>query len=65
MTTIRATTLSGQLFERGTVRRKSEFDQGVIFAAALYLVVAIVELSIVVLAARGIPEIGSLYVPVP
>jgi hypothetical protein len=65
MTTIPSTTLSRQLIERGTVRRNSGFNQGVIFAAALYLAVAIVELSIIVLAAPGITEIGSLYVPVP
>ena len=65
MTAIPATTLSRQLFERGTVRRNSGFNQGVIFAAALYLAVAIVELSIIVLAAPGIAEIGSLYVTVP
>jgi len=65
MTTIPATTLSHQLFERGTVRRNSGFNQGLIFAAALYLAVAIVELSIIVLAAPGIAELGSLYVTVP
>jgi hypothetical protein len=65
MTTIPATTLSRQLFERGTVRRNSGFNQGLIFAAALYLAVAIVELSIIALAAPGIAEIGSLYVTVP
>ena len=65
MTTIPATTLSRQLFERGTVRRNSGFNQGLIFAAALYLAVAIVELSIIVLAAPGIAEIAPLYVPVP
>ena len=63
MTTIPATTLSRQ--ERGTVRRNSGFNQGLIFAAALYLAVAIVELSIIALAAPGIAEIGSLYVTVP
>jgi hypothetical protein len=41
------------------------FNQGLIFAAALYLAVAIVELSIIALAAPGIAEIGSLYVTVP
>jgi hypothetical protein len=65
MTTIPATTFSRQLFERGTVRRNSGFNQGLIFAAALYFAVAIVELSIIVLAAPGIAEIGSLYVTVP
>ena len=65
MTAIPATTLSRQLFERGTVRRNSEFDGVLIFAVALYLAVAIVELSIIVLAAPGIAEIGPLYVPVP
>ena len=53
------------LTERGAVRRNSGLNQGLIFAAVLYLSVAIVELSIVVLAAPGIVEIGSLYVPVP
>jgi hypothetical protein len=65
MTAIRATTLSRQLFERGTVLRNSRFNQGLVFAAALYLAVAIVELSIILLTAPGIAEIGSLYVPVP
>jgi hypothetical protein len=65
MTAIPATTLSRQSFERGTVRRNSGFNQGLIFAAALYLAVAIVELSIIALAAPGIAEIGSLYVTVP
>jgi hypothetical protein len=65
MTAIPATTLSRQLFERGTVRRNLGFNQGLIFAAALYLAVAIVELSIIALAAPGIAEIGSLYVTVP
>ena len=65
MTAIPATTLSRQLFERGTVRRNSGFNQGLIFAAALYLAVAFVELSIIALAAPGIAEIGSLYVTVP
>ena len=65
MTTIPATTLSRQLFERRTNRRNSGFNQGLVFAAALYLAVAIVELSIIVLAAPSITEIGSLYVTVP
>ena len=61
MTTIPATALS-QLFGRDTVRRNSELNRGLIFAAALYLAVAIVELVIIVLAAPSIAEIGSLYV---
>ena len=65
MTTIPATTLLHQSFERGAVRRNSGLNQGLIFAAVLDLAVAIVELSIIVLAAPGIAEIGSLYVPVP
>ena len=65
MTTIPATTLSRKLSERGAIRRNSGLNQGLIFAAALYLAMAIVELSIIVLAAPGIAEIGSLYVPVP
>jgi hypothetical protein len=36
-----------------------------IFAVALYLAVVVVELSIIVLAAPSITEIGSLYVTVP
>ena len=65
MTTIPAPTLSRQLFERGTVHKKSEFDWRLIFAAALFLAVAIVELSIIVVAAPSIAEIGSFYVTVP
>jgi hypothetical protein len=61
MSTIHATTLSQQLFGRDTVRRSSGFNRGLIFAAALYLAVAIVELLIIVLAAPSIAEIGSLY----
>jgi hypothetical protein len=62
MTTIPATTLSQELFEHATVRRNSGFNHGLIFAAALYLAVAIVELSIIVLAAPSIAGVGSLYV---
>ena len=65
MTTIPATTFSQQLSERGTVRGNSGLNRGLAFAAALYLAVAIVELSIIVLAAPSISEIGSLYVTVP
>ena len=65
MSTIPTTTLSQELFERGTVRRNSEFDGVLIVAVALYLAVAIVELSIIVLAAPSITEIGLLYVTVP
>jgi hypothetical protein len=65
MSTVPATTFSQQLFERGTVRRPSKFNRGLAFAAALYLAVAIVELSIIVLAAPSIAEIGSFYVTVP
>jgi hypothetical protein len=65
MTTIPPTTFSQQLFERGTVRRNSGLNRGLALAAALYLAVAIVELSIIVLAAPSISEIGSLYVTVP
>ena len=65
MTTIPATTFSQQLFGRGTVRRNSGLNRGLALAAALYLAVAIVELSIIVLAAPSIAEIGSLYVTVP
>jgi len=65
MTTIPATTLSQELFEHATVRGNSGFNHGLIFlifAAALYLAVAIVELSIIVLAAPSIAGVGSLYV---
>jgi hypothetical protein len=62
MTTIPATTLSQQLFERSTVRRSTGLNQGLVFAGALYLVVAIIELLIIVLAAPSIVGIGSLYV---
>ena len=65
MSTIPTTTLSRELFERGIVRRNSGLNQGLIFAAVLYLALAIVELSIIVLAAPSITEIGSLYVTVP
>jgi hypothetical protein len=62
MTTIPAMTLPQQLFGRGTISRKSKFNQGPVFAAALYLAVAIIELLIIALAAQSITEIGSLYV---
>ena len=62
MTTLPETTLSQQLFKGGTVRRNFQLNRVLIFAAALYLVVAIVELAIIVLAAPSIAEIGSLYV---
>ncbi len=65
MTTIPATTFSQQLFERDTIRRNSGLNRGLAFAGALYLAVAIVELSIIILAAPSISEIGSLYVTVP
>jgi hypothetical protein len=65
MTAIAATTLSQELFERATAGRNTEFNRGLTFAAALYLMVAIVELSIIVPAAPSIAEIGSLYVTVP
>ena len=65
MTTIPPTTFSQELFERGTVRRNSEFNRGLALAAALYLAVAIVELSIIGLAAPSMAEIGSFYVTVP
>ena len=58
---IPATTLS-QLFGRGAVRTNSELNPGLIFAAALYLAVAIIESMIIVLAAPSIAEIGSFYV---
>ena len=51
MTTIPAPALAQQLFERGTVHKNAEFDWRLVFAAALFLAVAIVELSIIVAAA--------------
>jgi hypothetical protein len=63
MATIPATALSPQ-FQRSAIRRTSEFNRGLIFAAAVYLAVAIVELSIIVLAAPSIAEIGRLSVTV-
>jgi hypothetical protein len=65
MTTIPATTLPQQLFKGGTIRRNLKFNWTLTFVAALYLAVAIVEFSIIVLAAPSITEIGSLYVTVP
>ncbi len=65
MSTIPTTISSQEPFEHGTVRRNSEFNGALIFAAALYLAVAIVELTIIVLAAPSITQIGSLYVTVP
>ncbi len=62
MTAIPATTLSPELFERSTISRNSQSHRGLFFAAALYLAVAIVELTIIALAAPGIAEIASLYV---
>ena len=62
MTTIPTTTLSQQLFGNEPVRRTSDFNRGLIFAAALYIAVAIVESAIIVLAAPSMAEIGSLYV---
>jgi hypothetical protein len=64
MTMIPATTLSQQLFGRVTVGRNSEFNWGLTLVAALYLAVAIVEFSIIVLA-PSIAEIDSFYVAVP
>jgi hypothetical protein len=65
MTTIPATTLSQELFERAAVRKNSGLNRGLILAVAVYLTVAIVELSIIVLAAPSIAEIGSFYVTAP
>jgi hypothetical protein len=64
MTTTPAAALS-PLFERRAVRQTSKFNRGLIFAAATYLAVALVELSIIVLAAPGIAEIGRLSVTGP
>jgi len=65
MTAIPAPGLSRHLFERGMVASNPNFRRGLAFVAALYLTVAIVELSIIVLAAPTVTEIGSLYVSVP
>jgi hypothetical protein len=62
MTTIPVKTLSQELSERGSVRGNSEFNRALIFAVALYLAVAIIELLIIGLAAPSIAEIGLLYV---
>ena len=62
MTTIPVKTLSQGLSERGSVRGNSEFNRALIFAVALYLAVAIIELLIIGLAAPSIAEIGLLYV---
>ena len=61
MSTVPATSFSPQLFERGAVRRNSQFNWALILVAAVYLAVAIVEFSIIVLTAPSIAEIGSLY----
>jgi hypothetical protein len=61
MTATRATTLSPQFFDRGAVRRTSQFNRGLTFVVALYLAVAILELSIVVHAAPPIAELNALY----
>jgi hypothetical protein len=65
MTTNPATTLPQQLFKGGTIRKNLEFNWKLAFVAALYLAVAVVELSIIILAAPSITEIGRLYVTVP
>jgi hypothetical protein len=65
MTAISAPGLSRHLFERGMVRSNPGFKRGLAFAAALFLAVAIVELSIIVLAAPTITEVGAFYVTVP
>ena len=62
MTTVPVKTLSQELSERGSVRGNSEFNRALIFAVALYLAVAIIELLIIGLAAPSIAEIGLLYV---
>jgi hypothetical protein len=61
MTAIRTATLSRESFVHGPARRNSEFNWGLTFAVALFLAVAIAELSIIVLAAPRLAEIGSLY----
>jgi hypothetical protein len=63
MTTIPAATLP--LFDRGAIRRTSAFNRGLAFVAALYLAVAILELSIVVHAAPSLAAFGSLYAAAP
>jgi hypothetical protein len=65
MTTIPATTLSPHVFDRGTLRKSSEHHRGLLVAAAVYLAVALVELSIIALAVPGIADISRLYVIVP
>ena len=63
MTAIAAPHLPRQLIDRR--RGNMEFKSGLTFVAALYLAVAFIELSIIVLAAPKMTEIGSFYVTVP
>ena len=63
MTTIAAPHLPRHLIDRR--RGNMEFNWGLTFVAALYLAVALVELSISVLAAPTITETVSFYVTVP
>ena len=65
MTVIPATTFSHQSFKRGSVRGNLESRWSLALAAALFVAVAIVELSIVALAAPNVAEIGSFAVTVP
>jgi hypothetical protein len=64
MTTIHATTSSHALLERGGVRKNVHTDRGLVFAAALFLAVAVVELTIIVVAAGSLADIGALYATV-
>ena len=65
MTTIPVTTLSAQVFDRSAGSRTSKSHRGLLFAAAVYLAVTLVELSIIALAVPGIADINQLYVIVP
>jgi hypothetical protein len=48
---------------RGTAHRR--LDPGLLIAAALFIGVFIAGAVFTVLAARTIPDIGAIYVPVP
>lgn len=59
MTTLHATTPSRALFGPSDIRGKS--NRVLVFAAALYIALAIAGLTIVAIAARSLGDIGVLY----
>ncbi len=65
MTVIPAPTLSQQSFKRGRARRNLGSKWSLALAAALFLALAIVEFSIIALAAPNVAEIGPFAVTVP